>query len=180
MNLKIISTALIILTSALLAACGDAAVTTNNNAPNANTAKLNTNTDPLAVSTPAPEAVTNNAPTLTPVYKSYCSAMVKRDEAALRKIYSTDTIKYFEAEMKADGVKSLTEYLSTDQASNELCEVVNEQITGDNAVAKIKSKGYPNGIDVVFVKEGGEWKLTNKSPSVDGMKQSATNSNTGK
>lgn len=140
--------------------------TNSANTTNSNAIKSNTNVDPLAVSTPTPETVTNNAPTLTPVYKAYCAAMVKKDEAALRKIYSSDTIKYFESEMKADGEKTLIEHLSTDQVSNELCEVVNEKINGDSAVAKIKSKSYPNGIDIIFVKEGSEWKLTNKSPTI--------------
>ena len=162
MTFKITLITSVIFVSAFLTACGSGEPTNmaNANAANANTAKTNTNADPLAVSTPTPEAVTNNAPTLTPVYKAYCAAMVKKDEAAVRKLYSSDTIQYFESEMKADGIKSLTEYLSTDQVSNELCEVSNERITGDRAIGKIKSKGYPNGIDVVFVKEGGEWKLT--------------------
>lgn len=144
----------------LVSACGtnEPVNTANTNSANTNTAKANI--DPLAVTTPTPEAVTNNAPTLMPVYKAYCAAMVKKDEAAVRKLYSADTIKFFESEMKADGIKTLTEYLSTDQVSNEMCEVTNERITGDRAIGNIKSKGYPNGMDVVFVKEGGEWKLT--------------------
>ena len=132
----------------------------------ANTNAANTKADPLGATTPTPAQTTNNAPTLTPVYKAYCAAMVKKDEAALRKIYSRDTIKYFEGEMKADGIKSLTEFLSDDQVTNDLCEARNEQINGDSAVAEIRSKGYPNGIKVVFVKEDGEWKLTNRSPEV--------------
>lgn len=167
MKLKLILITSLLFVSALLSGCGSGAPTNsaNSNAAAGNTAKTNTNADPLAVSTPTPEAVTNNAPTLTPVYKAYCAAMVKKDETAVRKLYSAETIKFFEEEMKADGVKSLTEYLSTDQVSNDLCEVTNERISGDRAVGKIKSKGYPNGIDVVFVKEGGEWKLTNEDPA---------------
>lgn len=135
------------------------------NTENANTARANAN-NPLGVVTPTPAQTTNNAPTLTPVYKAYCAAMVRKDEPALRKIYSQDTVRYFESEMKADGVKSLLEFLSDDQVTNELCEVRNEQISGDSAVAEIRSQGYPNGIRVVFVKEDGEWKLTNRSPEV--------------
>jgi hypothetical protein len=153
----------------VFSACGGQESPTNSsntNATNANTAVAVNSNNPLAVTTPTPEQTTNNAPTLTPVYKAYCAAMVKKDEGALRKIYSSDTIAYFEKEMKADGVKSLIEYLSDDQVTNELCEVRNEQINGDSAVAEIRSKGYPNGIKVVFVKEGGQWKLTNRSPAV--------------
>ena len=151
------------------AGCGSTADgpanTANSNASNANAVVTNSN-NPLAATTPTPETTSNAAPTLTPVYKAYCAAVVKKDEAALRKVYSTDTIKFFEEEMKADGVKSLMEYLADDQVTNELCEARNETITGDTAVAEIRSAGYPNGIKVVFVKEGGEWKLTNRSPEV--------------
>jgi hypothetical protein len=162
---------LVIAWAVALGACGgetatNTAVAVNtSNAANGNAAKSNVN-NPLGVTTPTPAQTTNNAPTLTPVYKAYCAAMVKRDEAALRKIYSRDTIKYFEGEMKADNIKTLTEFLSDDQVTNDLCEVRNEQINGDTAVAEIRSKGYPNGIKVVFVKEDNEWKLTNRSPEV--------------
>ena len=142
------------------AATTNVAVVTNSDAPKANA------NNPLGVVTPTPAETTNNAPTLTPVYKAYCAAVVKKDEGAIRKIYSKETIRYFESEMKADGVKSLLEFLSNDQASNDLCEVRNEQINGDSAVAEIRTKGYPNGMKVVFVKEDGEWKLTNRSPTV--------------
>lgn len=156
--------------SPVLAACGGTetnTTVTNVNAKPANAVNTNSG-NPLAATTPTPAATTNNAPTLTPVYKAYCAAMVKKDEAAIRKIYSKDTIRYFESEMKADGVKTLTEYLAGDEVTNDLCEARNEQINGESAVAEIRSKGYPNGIRVVFVKEDGEWKLTNKSPEVPG------------
>lgn len=167
MKSNILTISLIV--SALFAAgCGTPETNVNVNAANArpaNAAAANT-VNPLGETTPTPAQTTNNAPTLTPVYKAYCAAMVKKDEPALRTIYSKDTIRYFESEMKADGVKSLVEYLSEDQVTNELCEVRNEQINGNNAVAEIRSAGYPNGIRVVFVKEDGQWRLTNRSPEV--------------
>ena len=158
-----------ILSAFLISACGDSTTTTNTNSTANranNTAPANTNSDknPLAAQTPTPESTTNNAPTLTPVYKAYCAAWVKKDEAALRKVYSSDTIADFEKSMKADGVRSLVDFLADDKASNELCEARNEKITGDTATAEVKTLGYPNGITVVFVKENGEWKLTNRRP----------------
>lgn len=160
---------LIIFTSVAVffAACGGGTETntanktnpTNGNAVNTGTVK-----DPLAAQTPTPAASANDAPTLTPVYKAYCAAWVKKDEAALRKIYSSDTIADFEKTMKEDGIKTLVDFLSDDQASNELCEARNEKISGDVATAEVRTKGYPNGITVVFVKENGEWKLTNRRP----------------
>jgi hypothetical protein len=153
-----------VFTALLFSACGgDATNTTNANRAN-NAAPTNTNANVLTPQTPTPIATTNNAPTLTPVYKAYCAAWVKKDEAALRKIYSSDTIEDFEKTMKADGIKTLADFLSDDKASNELCEVRNEKITGDTATAEVKTLGYPNGITAVFVKENGEWKLTNRLP----------------
>jgi hypothetical protein len=155
----------LILSSLLIAACGDSTTTTNsNNAATNRPANGNTNVNGLTPQTPTPEATSNNAPTLAPVYKAYCAAWVKKDEAALRKIYSSDTIADFERKMKADGIKTLTDYLSDDKASNELCEARNEKISGDTATAEVRTLGYPNGIIVVFVKENGEWKLTNRRP----------------
>ncbi len=156
-----------------IAACGGG--TTPPNANGGNTASPNSNgANAVAVTTPTPEATTNNAPTLTPVFKAYCEAMTKKDEAALRKVYSSDTIKDFEEQMKEDKIKSLMKFLEDDQVGK-LCEVRNEQIKGDEAVAEIRADSYPNGIKVVFVKEGGEWKLTNRSPAIDSVKQTATN-----
>lgn len=154
-----------ILAAFLLSGCGSDSNTVANNAgPNKNTAPVNNNGGSLTPTTPTPDATSNNAPTLTPVYKAYCAAWVKKDEAALRKIYSSDTIAHFEKTMKEDGIKSLVDFLSDDKASNELCEARNEKITGDTATAEVKTLGYPNGILVVFVKENGEWKLTNRRP----------------
>ena len=175
MKIQYISFTFLCISAVLFAACGgtqppaNAANANSANTVNANITQTNAN-NPLVAATPVPAQTTNNAPTLTPVYKAYCAAMVKKDEAALRKIYSTDTIKYFESEMKEDNVKSLLEFLSDDQVTNDLCEARNEQINGDSAIAEIRSKGYPNGIKVVFVKENGEWKLTNRSPEVPSQK----------
>ncbi len=164
-NTTFILTALLAAALFSVACGGTTAVPANKAATADNSDIAKENTSPLAAATAAPEQTTNTAPTLTPVYKAYCAAWVKKDEAGLRKVYSTDTIRNFESEMKADFIKTLVEYLSDDQVSNELCEVRNEQITGETAVAEIRTQGYPNGIKVVFAKEGGEWKLTNKRPS---------------
>jgi len=158
-----------------LSGCGGSAPA-NSNSGAANAAKANTN-NPLETTKKAPEEVTNNAPTLTPVFKAYCEAWTKNDEAALRKVYSKDTIQFFESQMKLEKAKNLIKYLeATDRVSGNPCEVNNEKIDGDKAVARIRSDKYPNGIPVVFVKEDGEWKMTNKSPALD-IKQPAASAN---
>lgn len=130
-----------------------------NTADTANGANNSLDTKP-----PATDELVNNAPTLTPVFKTYCDAWVKNDEAAIRKVYSKDTIKYFEQMMKEDKISGLMKFLEDDKVSGKLCEVRNETITGETAVAEIRSDIYPQGIKIVFVKEGDDWKMTNKSP----------------
>lgn len=152
---------------AFFAACGGGTETNTANTANStggNAVNTGAVKDPLAAQTPTPTASINDAPTLQPVYKAYCAAWVKKDDSALRKIYSSDTIADFEKTMKEDGIKTLVEFLADDQASTELCEARNEKISGDVATAEVRTKGYPNGITVVFVKENGEWKLTNRRP----------------
>lgn len=150
----------VFLFSVALAGCGGPTANVNVNA-----VKQDTNN---AANTNA-QSVTNNAPTLTPVFKAYCEAWVKNDEAALRKVYSSETIKSFEKQMKEEKVKSLMKFLEVDRVSGTPCEVANEHITGDKATAMIKSNKYPRGLPVEFVKENGEWKLTNKSAAITSM-----------
>ena len=139
----------------------------------------NSNSSLTTTKTPT-EATTNDAPTLKPVFKAYCDAKTKKDEAALRKVYSAATLKQFEADMKADNEKSLVKLLEVDQVSNELCEIRNEKIEGDVGTAEVKTKGMPTGVRIKFVKENGEWKLTNEFPDFKNVKESAANSNTTK
>lgn len=148
----------------IAAACGsDIAINTNTaNSNTANVTKTNANS-PVAVTTPTPDQVNNNAPTLTPVYKAYCAAVVKKDDAAIRKFFTSDTLKSFEDGMKDEGIKKLSEYV--DKVTNEVCEVSNERIKGDKAVAKVKTVSYPNGFEVLFVNENGEWKMSNMDPA---------------
>ena len=149
---------------------------TNANAP-LNTAKTNGNSDVFTPTTPTPAATTNDAPTLREVFKAYCFAKTKKDEAGLRKVYSQATLKQFEADMKADGVKTLVEYLEVDQVSDKLCEIRNEKIEGDAASAEIKTEGMPNGVRIKFVRENGEWKMTNEADMIKNVENSAKNSN---
>lgn len=165
MKAKSLIISALFLVSLISLGCGGAS---NSPAPNGNA----NNTETKA---PAADPNANAAPTLTPVFKAYCDAWVKKDEAALRKVYSADTIKYFEAEMKAEKVKTLIKFLEDDAVTGKICEVRNEVITGDKAIAEIRADAYPNGIKIEFVKEDGEWKMTNKSPVLDAVKPNAAN-----
>ncbi len=160
-----------------LLGCGG--TTPNTNAPN--TAASNAN-NPLETTKKQPEETKNNAPTMTPVIKAYCDAWAKSDDAALRKVYSAASLKEFEADMKAEKAKSLVDFLKSDKITGKMCDASNEQITGDRAVVTFKADKYPTGIKLVFVKENGEWKLTNEMPDFDAVKkaQPAPNTNTAK
>jgi hypothetical protein len=169
--------------TAFLTGCPSGAPTTNTNATNgqtntvANAPKTNS---AMETTKATPEATSNEAPTLKPVFKAYCEAMTKKDEAALRKVYYAATLTALEADMKAENEKSLIKYLEIEQVSNELCEVRNEKIEGDTGVAEVKTKGMPTGARIKFVKENGEWKLTNEIPDFEAVKKAAENSNTAK
>lgn len=163
----------VLFTLFIYSACGGVSKSTTNNSATANKdAKSNTSgphvnaedSSPLATRKSTPEPTVNNAPTVMPVYKAYCAALEAKDESALRKVYSSDTIRDFEKKMKAIGINSLVKYLEDDKASTALCEVRNEKIDGDTAIAEVRTTGYPNGLVAVFVKENGEWKLTNRRP----------------
>lgn len=104
----------------------------------------------------------NNAPTLSPVIKVYCAAWAKKDDVALSHVFSSETIRDFQRSMKEFEIARLSEFLEDDLASN--CRIANERIVGDHATAEVRTSGYPNGITVVFMKENGEWKLTNRRP----------------
>ena len=92
----------------ILSACGDSTTTNSNNTASNRPANVNsTGNGVLTPTTPTPEATTNNAPTLTPIYKAYCAAWVKKDEEALRKIYSSDTIADFEFHTVRNEAESL-------------------------------------------------------------------------
>lgn len=160
---------------ALAAACGGPGVSNNSSSTtNANTTNGNTD-NVLATKTPEPEQTTNNAPTLTPVFKAFCDAVNKKDDAGLRKVLSSDALTNIQQQMKQQNVKTLSEFFEDDKYKT-TCDARNEQITGDQAVAEVRGDSYPNGIKMLFVKENGEWKLTNRSPAIDSMKKNSNSS----
>ncbi len=178
MHFKQISICCLLSASALLAACGGTTDTPSNGSANNSTAGNSANgnsitvrgTDPTAVSTPEPTQIINNASTIAPVYKAYCAALVKKDDAALRKVLAAATIADLEAQMKEDGTKNMWEVFETDPKPSDPCEARNETFlgNGNTAVVEVTAKwAPPQGAKLQFEKEGGEWKLTNKVPAFD-------------
>ena len=136
------------------------------------------NADNPLNTTKMPEAATtNNAPTLAPVVQAYYAALKTKNDAALKKIYSQETLKSLEADMKAEKKTSLSAFITEiEPVPDRPFEVRNEQIQGDTAFAEMRGGSYPNGIKIKFVRENGEWKMTNESPEIQSVKQSAANS----
>lgn len=162
-----------------LTGCGAPETATNSantNSANANVARANAE-NPLGTNRKPEEATTNQAETIKPVVMAYYEALKKKDDAGLRKVYSRETLKSLEADMKSEGAKSLADFITDlEPAPEQPFQVRNEQIQGDTAIAEIRGGAYPNGIKIKFVRENGEWKITNESPEIQAVKQSATNS----
>ncbi len=132
---------------------------------NTNTAVVTNTNNPLATTATPEIATTNDAPTLSPVVKVYYEALKNKDDAALQKIFSQETLKSLEKDMKEENEKSLVKFITDlEPVPNKPFEVKNEKIEGNKAVGRLIGGSYPNGIDIVFVKENGEWKMTNESP----------------
>ncbi len=154
--------------------------TANTNQSNVNAPVSNAG-NPLNTTKTPEAATTNNAPMLAPVVQSYYEALKKKDDAALRKIYSQATLKTLEADMKDDKKTSLAEFITElEPVPDQPFTVRNEQINGDTATAEMRGGSYPNGIKIKFVKENGEWKMTNESPEIQSVKQSTANTNSAK
>lgn len=160
-----------------LAACGGSeppnksANANSINTVNGNIAQTNAN-NPVAATTPTPAQTTNNAETISPVVAAWYQALKTKNDVALRKIYSKDTLESLEKDMKAEGKTSLVEFITeTEPVPPQPYEARNEQIQGDVAVAEIRGGSFPNGIRIQFVKENGEWKMTTINPDFVKPKQ---------
>jgi len=148
-----------------MAGCGGseptANVTNSNVVANTNTAPpsnagLETNKKPEAVTT-------NDAPTLAPVVHAYYDALKKKDSAGVRSVMEREFLQSTEADMKAekkiDIIAFLTEF---DKLPENKMEVRNERITGTTGVAEVKGGSYAGWRPIVFINEGGKWKISNR------------------
>ena len=133
----------------------------------ANTTSSTTNAPAInTVSTPPPTTV-NQAETLMPVVRAYCEAIRKKDDAGLKKVLSAETFNTLERDAKDDGKSSVAEFLnSIEDVGTKPCGTRNEQINGNTAIAEVTTESMPNGARIKFVKENGDWKMTNESPDV--------------
>jgi len=108
--------------------------------------------------------VFNSAPILRPVVLAYCKARRAGDESQIASSFSKATLKEFKRQMRDENVSSFVKFLEHDRV-NKICDVGDESIRGRRAIAKFYGDFYPNGFWIVFIKERGNWKFTNRSPT---------------
>lgn len=169
----------ILITSIILTGCfGEDAAVNNNSTENNSSVVNNTNTsisnsDNLnsksaevtelgTKTTPTPEKV-NEAETLTPVVNAFCNAVNSKNDAALQKVYSREAWSKMQNYAKAEGSSSVAAFLNDSEPVGSKCSVINEQISGNQALARITTETYPKGVELRFVKEGDEWKMTTQT-----------------
>lgn len=140
------------------------------NANNSNTLENSQDSDPLSVETIEKPKEKVQAETLKPVVDAYCEAMRKKNDAGLRNIFTSATVKALEADVKADGLGSIAELLELEPVGDN-CQVVNETIQGNTAQATVITQTYPTGTSFTFEKVGNDWKMTRKSADFDRVDQ---------
>mgnify|MGYP001254014404 CR=1 FL=1 len=184
MRYKIFALLSILSFSIIFVACGGDQPAANSNAANTKSASNTAANDAgnAVATTKKPEAeTTNDAPTLAPVVAAYYEALKKKDDAALRKVFSAETIKSLEADMKSENKTSLAEFITElEPAPEKPFEVRNEKITGDTGIAEIRGGSLGVWTAIKFVKENGEWKMTNESTDFDAVKKDAESENKAK
>jgi hypothetical protein len=161
---------------ALSNACGGTETANTGNTANTNAVNTATaaNANPPLMTTKTPEAATtNNAPTLGPVVQAYYDALKKKDDTAVRQTLSSNFVKVLDDEMKEAKETNLAVYLAKTDDPNTPIEIRNERIEADKGVAEVRGGVYKNWTAIGFAKENGKWKLTEESPEIESVKQSA-------
>ncbi len=156
---------LILTFSIFFAACEPTPEKTGNtsNTTNKNAVTNTATTKP----TPAMMPKVNEADTIKPVIEAYYQALVKKDDAALRKVYSQAALKELDGLAKSDKAKNLVEFIeSYEPTPIEKLEIRNEKIEGDTGFAELKGGSLENWTKTKFVKENGEWKFAPQSESM--------------
>lgn len=112
--------------------------------------------------TPTPQKL-NEAETLTPIVSAFCNAINSKNDAALQKVYSKEAWRTMQNYARQEGFSSVAAFMNDGEPVGNKCSVINEQISGSTAVARVTTETYPKGVELKFVKEGSEWKMTTQS-----------------
>ncbi len=104
----------------------------------------------------------NNAPVLGSLFSQYCEALKRKDDDKIVQLVSKSTLALYREAMAEEKISSLTKYLEDDVGDN--CTTKNEFFDGNRATAMIFSSSMPKGLAILFEKEDGVWKITNRTP----------------
>ena len=158
---------LILFVAVFLSACGGGSSAPENNTANvsnAANAKSPAASPGVAASTQSPivaPTVNASADSAAPcnVYAAYYAALLKKDEAALQKTLTRDSIRQLKAEAAADGDNTIVENLTAYSAPSPKMPACGGAIQGDAAM--LQTKDAETGVVTMLraVKENGEWKL---------------------
>lgn len=160
---------LILIVSIFLLACssGDAPSETNTataNAANARTAVASPSIAANAANAPTPivsPTVQASADSSAPcaVVAAHHAALVRKDEAALRKTLTTATVRQFEADARAEGEKTIVGYLTAYSSPASKPPICGGAVQGEAANLQIKDGDTGVVSQWKAAKENGEWKL---------------------
>ena len=158
---------LILLVAVFLSACGGSSPAPENNTPNvSNTANAKSpaalppvaaNAQPPIVSPTINASADSTAP--CNVYAAYYAALLRKDENALQKTLTRDSIRQLKAEAAADGDNTIVENLTAYSAPSPKTPPCGGTVQGDAAM--LQTKDAETGVVTMLraVKENGEWKL---------------------
>jgi hypothetical protein len=105
----------------------------------------------------------NKANTPVEAFKTYISAVKKKDTTAMKRLLSAESIKMHEQEAKAQSV-TLDDVVKRETLFSEGQKVVefrNEKIEGDTATLEVKNS-FGSWETVPFLREDGDWKIDKK------------------
>jgi hypothetical protein len=160
-----ITLALIFCFSIMLAACGGTETQTNKtntNTANVNSEPANTNTG-LETTKKVETGPTNDAPTLGPAVNAYYDALRRKDAAGVKKLMGQEFLTTTEKQMKEEGKTDIVAFLTEfDKVPEQKMEARNEQINGNEGSVEVKGGSYVGWSKLIFVNEGGVWKITNR------------------
>ena len=141
---------------------------------NTNPANTNAAGSKTPNASPSVAAANNNAPvaiaspTVQPsegssapcaVVAAHHAALLRKDEAALRKTLTQATIRQFEADAKADGEKTIVGYLTAYSSPTTKPPICGGTVQGDAATLQVKDGETGVVSTWKAAKESGEWKL---------------------
>ncbi len=134
-----------------------------NRASNTNTPDNRNPDEDLGVNRAEKPKEINKAETITPLVDAFCKAVNSQNDAELQKVYSKQAWQTMQKYARDEGESSVAKFLNENEPVGKNCKVINEKLTGNTGVAYVSTQTYPNGIELKFVKEGNEWKMTTQT-----------------